>query len=114
MLFFGLSKVRRGREWIRQGFGSGFRFHEGPCPRRLRLLEAATLRGAGSTPLVLLDDPFAELDARRAARILELLGSSGAVHQTILAVPRSTDIPTEMTSLPRYRVVDGVVSEDGA
>ena len=80
----------------------------------LRLLEAATLRGAGSTPLVLLDDPFAELDARRAARILELLGSSGAVHQTILVVPRSTDIPTEMTSLPRYRVVDGVVSEDGA
>ena len=79
----------------------------------LRLLEAATLRGAGSTPLVLLDDPFAELDGRRAARILELLGSSGAVHQTILVVPRSTDIPTEMTSLPRYRVVDGVVSEDG-
>jgi DNA replication and repair protein RecF len=79
----------------------------------LRLLEAATLRGAGSTPLVLLDDPFAELDGRRAARILELLGSSGAVHQTILAVPRSTDIPGEMTSLPRFRVVDGVVSEDG-
>jgi DNA replication and repair protein RecF len=80
----------------------------------LRLLEAATLRGAGSTPLVLLDDPFAELDGRRAARILELLGSSGVVHQTILVVPRSTDIPMEMTSLPRYRVVDGVVSEDGA
>lgn len=79
----------------------------------LRLLEAATLRGAGSTPLVLLDDPFAELDGHRAARILELLGSSGAVHQTILVVPRSTDIPMEMTSLPRYRVVDGVVSEDG-
>jgi DNA replication and repair protein RecF len=35
----------------------------------LRLLEAATLRGAGSAPLVLLDDPFAELDATRAARI---------------------------------------------
>jgi DNA replication and repair protein RecF len=80
----------------------------------LRLLEAATLRGAGSTPLVLLDDPFAELDARRAARILELLGSSGAVHQTILVVPRSTDIPAEMTALPRFRVVDGVVSEDVA
>ena len=80
----------------------------------LRLLEAATLRGAGSTPLVLLDDPFAELDGRRAARILELLGNSGAVHQTILVVPRSTDIPAEMTSLARYRVVDGVVSEDGA
>jgi DNA replication and repair protein RecF len=77
----------------------------------LRLLEAATLRGAGSSPLVLLDDPFAELDARRAARILDLLGTSGVAHQTILAVPRSVDIPPEMTSLPRFRVVDGAVEE---
>jgi DNA replication and repair protein RecF len=76
----------------------------------LRLLEAATLRAAGSAPLVLLDDPFAELDAHRAARILELLGTSGVAHQTILAVPRPADIPLEMTSLPRYRIVDGVGS----
>ena len=75
----------------------------------LRLLEAATLRGVGSAPLVLLDDPFAELDARRAARILELLGGDGLAHQTILAVPRSGDIPREMTTLPRYRIVDGAV-----
>jgi len=78
----------------------------------LRLLEAATLRGAGSAPLVLLDDPFAELDATRAARILELLGTSGVAHQTILAVPRPMDIPSEMTSLPRYRIVDGSVREE--
>ena len=77
----------------------------------LRLLEAATLRGAGSTPLVLLDDPFAELDATRAARILELLEASGVAHQTILAVPRSIDIPSEMTSLTRYRIVDGQIDE---
>jgi DNA replication and repair protein RecF len=77
----------------------------------LRLLEAATLRGAGSTPLVLLDDPFAELDARRAARILELLDTSGIAHQTILAVPRSVDIPSEMTSLPRFHIVDGAIRE---
>jgi DNA replication and repair protein RecF len=76
----------------------------------LRLLEAATLRGVGSAPLVLLDDPFAELDARRAARILELLGDDGVAHQTILAVPRSADIPSEMTSLARFHIVDGVVS----
>ena len=76
----------------------------------LRLLEAATLRGAGGAPLVLLDDPFAELDAHRAARILDLLGNSGVVHQTILAVPRSVDIPSEMTSLPRFDIVDGAVS----
>ena len=78
----------------------------------LRLLEAATLRGVGSAPLVLLDDPFAELDARRAARILELLGDDGLAHQTILAVPRPADIPREMTSLPRFTIVDGIVSPE--
>jgi DNA replication and repair protein RecF len=77
----------------------------------LRLLESATLRAAGSAPLVLLDDPFAELDATRAARILDLLESSGIAHQTILAVPRSNDIPREMTSLPRSHIVDGVIGE---
>ena len=77
----------------------------------LRLLEAATLRGVGSAPLVLLDDPFAELDAHRAAHILDLLGDAGVAHQTILAVPRSADIPPEMTSLPRFHIADGVVSE---
>ena len=76
----------------------------------LRLLEAATLRGVGHAPLVLLDDPFAELDARRAARILELLVGSGGAHQTILAVSRAADIPSGMTSLPRFRVMDGEVS----
>jgi DNA replication and repair protein RecF len=75
----------------------------------LRLLEAATLRAAGSAPLVLLDDPFAELDAQRAARILELLGDTDVVHQTILAVPRASDIPAEMTALSRFRIVDGKV-----
>lgn len=75
----------------------------------LRVLEAGTLRGAGHTPLVLLDDPFAELDARRAARILALLGGADVPHQTILAVPRSSDIPSEMTTLARYRIAHGAV-----
>jgi DNA replication and repair protein RecF len=79
----------------------------------LRLLEAATLRAAGSAPLVLLDDPFAELDATRAARILDLLETSGVAHQTILAVPRSDDIPREMTSLPRFRIVEGAIGTPG-
>ena len=77
----------------------------------LRLLEAATLRAAGNAPLVLLDDPFAELDATRAARILDLLETNGVAHQTILAVPRSDDIPREMTSLPRSQIVDGAIGE---
>jgi DNA replication and repair protein RecF len=90
-----------------RGFGSAGQ--QRTASIALRLLEAATLRGAGSAPLVLLDDPFAELDAHRAARILELLGTSGVAHQTILAVPRPADIPPEMTALPRFRIVDGAV-----
>ena len=75
----------------------------------LRLLEAATLRDAsGREPLFLLDDPFAELDARRAHRILELLGDAG-LGQTVLVVPRATDIPAELTRLERTTIRDGVL-----
>jgi DNA replication and repair protein RecF len=73
----------------------------------LRLLEASTLRtAAGAEPIVLLDDPFAELDQRRTARILELLQGDGR-GQTILAVPRATDIPADLTRLDRWRVEGG-------
>ena len=76
----------------------------------LRLLEAATLREATrAEPLVLLDDPFAELDARRAARILELL-SQEERGQTIVAVPRDADIPEAFTRLERWQVDTGVLS----
>ena len=73
----------------------------------LRLLEASTLRtAAGAEPIVLLDDPFAELDQRRTAHILQLLQGDGR-GQTILAVPRATDIPADLTRLDRWRVEDG-------
>ncbi len=73
----------------------------------LRMLEAATLRAARDTdPLLLLDDPFAELDGRRARRILELLGEGG-IGQVILAVPRPGDIPPALSRLERRIVRDG-------
>jgi DNA replication and repair protein RecF len=73
----------------------------------LRLLESSTLRAAANAePVVLLDDPFAELDQRRTARILELLQAEGR-GQTVLAVPRASDIPADLTRLERWRVVDG-------
>ncbi|MDB4905643.1 MAG: replication and repair protein recF [Gemmatimonadetes bacterium] len=73
----------------------------------LRILEAETLRELrGGAPLLLLDDPFAELDVRRSTRILELLAAEG-LGQTILAVPRAGDIPRELSALERLRVVDG-------
>jgi DNA replication and repair protein RecF len=76
----------------------------------LRMLEAATFRERlGRAPLFLLDDPFAELDARRSARILSLLERAG-LGQTVLAVPRESDIPSELTRLERLRVVAGEVS----
>jgi len=76
----------------------------------LRMLEAATFtERAGRAPLFLLDDPFAELDARRASRILDLLTRDGR-GQTVLAVPREADIPAELTGLDRLRVVAGEIT----
>jgi DNA replication and repair protein RecF len=80
----------------------------------LRLLEAATHRAAHHRePLVLMDDPFAELDARRAGRILELLNAEGR-GQTLLVVPRATDIPPELTRLERWRVEQGALAPGAA
>ncbi len=80
----------------------------------LRLLEAATLRAhAGREPVVLLDDPFAELDVRRSTRILQLL-DAGRRGQTILAVPRESDIPRGLTRLARWRISAGVITPAGA
>lgn len=76
----------------------------------LRLLELATLREAiGATPLLLLDDPFAELDSGRASRVLALLEQSG-VGQVLLAVPRIEDIPAAFTRLERRVMCDGVLT----
>jgi DNA replication and repair protein RecF len=78
----------------------------------LRLLESETLRERmGASPMLLLDDPFAELDAHRSARILELLDER-AMGQTILTVPRETDIPPALSQLTRWRIADGVVEDD--
>ena len=80
----------------------------------LRLLEAETLQHRlGAAPMFLLDDPFAELDARRSARILELLAEQG-MGQTLLTVPRESDIPQELTGLARWRIAAGVVTGDDA
>ena len=80
----------------------------------LRMLEAATLRSeCGLEPLLLLDDPLAELDVRRSGRILALLGSEG-LGQTVLTVPRESDIPPELLSLQRARIHAGSVVRTGS
>lgn len=76
----------------------------------LRMLEAATVtERRGLAPMFLLDDPFAELDARRSTRILSLLEREG-MGQTVLVVPREGDIPSALTPLARYRIAGGVVT----
>ncbi len=75
----------------------------------LRLLELTTLRDAvGYPPLLLLDDPFAELDLGRAGRVLALLEDAGA-SQVLLAVPRVEDIPAAFTRLEQRSMCDGVL-----
>jgi DNA replication and repair protein RecF len=81
----------------------------------LRLLEAETFRARTCVqPLVLLDDPFAELDRGRATRVLALLDDAthGGVGQIILCVPREDEIPREFTRLERWRVRDGAFARE--
>jgi ABC-type molybdenum transport system ATPase subunit/photorepair protein PhrA len=58
---------------------------------------------------MLLDDPFAELDKRRAGRVLGLLedATSAGMGQTILCVPRADEIPDSFTRLERWGVRAG-------
>ena len=75
----------------------------------LRMLEGDTIREShGVAPVLLLDDPFAELDVKRSAQILELLKGAG-MGQTILVVPRAGDIPPELIGLERRKIHGGVI-----
>jgi recombinational DNA repair ATPase RecF len=56
----------------------------------------------------LLDDPFAELDIHRASRILRMLETRGP-GQTILTVPRESDIPPGLMRLSRMTIKEGAL-----
>jgi DNA replication and repair protein RecF len=76
----------------------------------LRLVELAVMTDAlGAPPLLLLDDPFAELDLGRAARVLALLEETAGA-QLLLAVPRAEDVPAAWTRLERRAMRAGVVT----
>lgn len=76
----------------------------------LRLLEARTLRAhRGRQPVLLLDDPFAELDRTRASHALEVLAADEP-GQVVLAVPREEEIPVEFRRLARWRIDAGQVT----
>jgi len=74
-----------------------------------RLLEPETYqRRLGSAPAFLMDDPFAELDAKRGAAIMAVLRDS-AIGQTFLAVPKVSDIPAGFSQLARATVEGGAI-----
>ena len=75
-----------------------------------RILEATTLRsGDGSAPVLLFDDPFAELDVGRCGRSWtcspgprgDVARAGSIAGQVILAVPKAADIPVGLTRLAR-------------
>jgi DNA replication and repair protein RecF len=73
----------------------------------LRLIEAATIRDArGLEPLVLMDDVFAELDADRSERILDLIEREEA-GQVILTAPKESDVRLRRDVLPRWGIRNG-------
>ncbi|MDQ2666136.1 MAG: DNA replication and repair protein RecF [Gemmatimonadota bacterium] len=105
-----LALLLSGREL--RAFGSAGQQRTGAIA--LRLLEGETLRERlGRTPMLLLDDPFAELDVHRSSRILDLLAEQ-AMGQTLLTVPRESDIPPALSQLARWRIAEGVVAVDDA
>jgi DNA replication and repair protein RecF len=79
----------------------------------LRLAARESLRDAtGRLPLMLLDDPFAELDATRTERILDLLRvpSGRSIGQFVIAIPRAGELPSALASLKRLTIRDGVLA----
>jgi DNA replication and repair protein RecF len=75
----------------------------------LRLVEADTIRAArGKEPLVLMDDAFAELDADRSQRILELMESEEK-GQVIVTAPKEADIRFRSGQLERWTIESGAI-----
>lgn len=90
-----------------RSFGSGGQ--QRTIALALRLVEAATLREhRGHDPILLLDDPFAELDRERSARILALVAQHGR-GQRFLAIPREDEVPSGFGDLTRWRIEGGVI-----
>ncbi len=75
----------------------------------LRLTEAATIREERATePIVLMDDVFAELDAGRSERVLELIEEE-ETGQVILTAPKVSDVRIRSDTLARWRICEGTV-----
>ena len=77
----------------------------------LRLLEAESLTEAMKTaPIALFDDVFAELDASRQARLLELIGET-LTGQAIVTAPRDAEVPEALFDRPRWQITGGAIAQ---
>ena len=75
----------------------------------LRLAEAQTIRDTRrQEPVILLDDVFAELDAGRSERVLELMERE-ETGQVIVTAPKERDVRLRRDRLPRWRIREGRV-----
>lgn len=72
----------------------------------LRLASFDLLRSEGNEPVLVLDDVFAELDARRRERLAELVAPG---EQVLVTAAVGDDVP-KVLSGARYEVADGEVS----
>ena len=90
-------------------FGSGGQVRTAAIA--LRMVEAETIHAArGRDCVVLLDDVFAELDAPRSARILELLEAEEK-GQVILTAPKESDVQLRGGRLETWRIAAGVITQ---
>jgi len=77
----------------------------------LKLLELETIeRATGTSPALLLDDVFAELDGERQARLARRLFADRAP-QVFLTAPRAGELPAGL-QLPVWRVAQGRIEGD--
>ncbi|MFJ9520343.1 DNA replication/repair protein RecF [Kitasatospora sp. NPDC101801] len=72
----------------------------------LRLASYELLKADGGEPVLILDDVFAELDARRRDRLAELVAGG---EQVLVTAAVSEDVPKALAGA-RYAVADGTVT----
>lgn len=75
------------------------------CALALRLASYDLLRGEGNEPVLMLDDVFAELDARRRERLAELVAPG---EQVLVTAAVDEDVPQVLTGA-RFAVAGGTV-----
>jgi DNA replication and repair protein RecF len=74
----------------------------------LRLASYDLLRAEGNEPVLILDDVFAELDARRRERLAELVAPG---EQVLVTAAVAADVPDALQGV-RFVVADGQVTRD--